>query len=539
MKHFLLFLILIFSLSTAILYLGERLDVYSFDHTSFDAYFEENEDGSLTLHWQKLDYPAYYVVETSQKTTGILDESVKYHLLESFTTRDNSYKLENFSLPLYYRITAYGIFGRIGKSSEYLENPHFPALKRPIPIFRYDEKNKASLMPFLVWHKVPTAVCYELEILSGLPDSEGGIALSKNNHLYNTREIFTNGYQADLRKFAQNKQLYYRVRALGLHHEPIGEFSEAQKIIVDKNLPLPNRPLVNDFDTIKGYAALLYPVFDFIPLNGITRYEVELLTEPPKNPNNTEPSPNRAWYKILENAITAYDEYPRPYAGPYYFRVRAVDKSGNTIGAYSDVKKFEVKKYKKRVRLAVFGDSITHGGGAVSYSPASLEYSYDTYLDIPAINLGRSGDTSSTSLERLERDAAFFKPKNLLILTGTNSLRNTMTSAEEVMRDIDEMEKICVANDIRPIFLTLMPINPENILFAFQAETDPKWKEKLKKINNHIKKKKYHIDLEPYFYDSKKENMDTEFSIDGLHPDIKGKMLMAEIINLHKDLIRE
>ena len=536
MKQFFIFVIFIFSLSFVTLYLGERLDIYSFNQMAYEAYFEENTDGSLNLHWKELSYPAYYVVETYQKTTGILDETVKYHLLDSFTTRDNLYAVKSSSLPLYYRITAYGIFGRIGKTSEYIENPNFPALKRPVAIYKYNENHKASLMPFLVWHKVPTAVCYELEILSGLPDSEGGIEFSKKNHLYNTREIFTNGYQADLRKFANYDKLYYRVRALGLHHEPIGEFSEAFPLYIDKDLPYPNKPLVNDFDAIKGYAALLYPVFDFIPLNGINRYEVELLTTPPTS--ETEPTADRAWFKVLENSTTAYDEYPRPYAGPYYFRVRAIDKNGNTIGAYSDVKKFEVKEYKERIRLAVFGDSITHGGGAVSYSPASLEYSYDTYLDIPAVNLGRSGDTSTTSLERLKNDALFFKPKNLLILTGTNSLRTTMVTAEDVIRDIDEMEKICKANDIRPIFLTLMPINPENIKFAFQVDTDPKWREKLRKINNHIKHKKYHIDLEPYFYDEKKERMATEFSIDGLHPDIKGKMLMAEIVNLHKNLIR-
>lgn len=536
MKQFFIFSTFIFALSFVMLYLGEKMDVYSFNEMSYNEYFEENADGSFTLHWQKLSYPAYYEVQTFQKTTGILDESVKYHLLSSFYTDENFYKAENPSLPLYYRITAYGIFGRIGKTSEYVENPNFPALKRPLAIFKYDKDHKASLMPFLVWHKVPTAVCYELEILSGLPDSEGGVTLSKKNHLFNTREIFTNGYQADLKKFAKYNKLYYRVRALGLRHEPIGEFSESYPLYIDKNLAFPNKPIINDFDSIKGFAPLLYPVFDFIPLNGYNRYEAELLTELPTS--NTEPSENRAWFKVLDNASSVYDEYPRPYAGPYYFRVRAIDKDGNTVGSYSDIKEFKVKEYKERIRLAVFGDSITHGGGAVSYSPASLEYSYDTYLDIPALNLGRSGDTSATSLERIKNDALFFKPKNLLILTGTNSLRTTMITADDVIHDIDAMEKICKANDIRPIFLTLMPINPENILFVFHVETDPKWREKLKKINDHIRRKKYHIDLEPYFYDEKRERMSNEFSIDGLHPDIKGKMLMAEIVNLHKDLIR-
>jgi hypothetical protein len=32
--------------------------------------------------------------------------------------------------------------------------------------------------------------------------------------------------------------------------------------------------------------------------------------------------------------------------------------------------------------------------------------------------------------------------------------------------------------------------------------------------------------------------MDTGFAIDGLHPDIRGKMLMGEIINMHEKLLR-
>ena len=49
----------------------------------------------------------------------------------------------------------------------------------------------------------------------------------------------------------------------------------------------------------------------------------------------------------------------------------------------------------------------------------------------------------------------------------------------------------------------------------------------------------YFIDLEPYFYDKSRQVMDTSFSIDGLHPDVRGKMLMGEIINQHKDVFRK
>ncbi len=538
MKHLLFFLVLISAFSCSILFLGEKMDVFSLNESPLNPRFEKNRDGALELSWDKLDYPVLYKIETFQKTTGVLEETEKYRSLHVFFTHENKAIIESASLPLFYRVTAYGIFGRVQGPSDKIDNPLFPSLIRPIPIYSYGENNKASLMPFLVWHKVPGGVCYELEILSGSPDSEGGISLSKVNHLFSTKQIFTNGYQVDLRPFQSRQKLYWRVRALGLHHEPIGEFSETKPMYIDKNLPVPNSPLINDFDLMPNFEQPLYPVFDFIPLNGIKRYEVELMTKPPAAENNSEPTSDRAWFKVLENAISAYDEYPRPFAGPYYWRVRAIDAKGNTIGVFSNTKKFEVKSREKRIRLAVFGDSITHGGGAVSYSPASLEYSYNTYLDIPAINLGRSGDTSSTSRERFTRDVVFFKPKNLLILTGTNSLRTSLISAEDVIRDIDAMEKLSKENDIRPIFLTLMPINPENIAFAFQIDTDPKWKEKLRKINDHIKTKQYHIDLEPFFYDGNGK-LSTEFSIDGLHPDIKGKMLMAEIVNLHKNIIRE
>nr|WP_255711076.1 GDSL-type esterase/lipase family protein [Pelosinus baikalensis] len=87
------------------------------------------------------------------------------------------------------------------------------------------------------------------------------------------------------------------------------------------------------------------------------------------------------------------------------------------------------------VAVATFGDSITHGGGSVSYSPADWEYSYQYYLDFPSVNLGKSGDTSQTMVERFEQDVLPFHPQYLIILAGTNSLRGGVT-AENVIADL-------------------------------------------------------------------------------------------------------
>ena len=524
-----------FSLLT--IFVAEKTDVFGLSGHKLILHIKPLDASRLELTWEKFSYPCLYKVEVFSHTTGILNGEPEPHLIaKSFSFADR-YELPSTAIPMFYRVSAYGVFGKLAGPSAPLANPNFTEPAYPKAIFRYDAQNPASLMPFLVWHVIPNAVCYEVEILSGPPDMEGGTVLSKFNHLFSTQQVYTNGYQADLTPWQNYAHLYWRARALGLHHEPIGEFSPAEPIVVDKTKSAPTAPLINDFDLMPNFVMPLYPVYDWIPLNGKSKYEVELMVKPPPQPNNREPVPDRAWHSPILAANTCYDEYARPYAGDYYWRVRAVDDNGNTIGTYSDAAKFTVKDGQTRVFAAVLGDSITHGGGAVSYSPMSLEYSYATYFDFPAINLGRSGDVSGTTLERFYDDVVPFRPKNLFILTGTNSLRDATISAETVINDIKSLQRNCERYGIRPIFLTLMPINPQNIQFAFHTETDPHWRDKLNTINAFIKTLPYHIDLEPYFYDATKSVLDYGFSVDGLHPDLKGKMLMGEIVNEHKELL--
>lgn len=129
-------------------------------------------------------------------------------------------------------------------------------------------------------------------------------------------------------------------------------------------------------------------------------------------------------------------------------------------------------------------------------------------------------------------------PANLLILTGSNSLRAD-TPAQEIIKDLDAIRKKCSLHGIRPIFLTLLPLNPERIQLAFHTETDPTWKMKLSLINAWIRSQEYYIDIEPYFYDAKWSVLNPLLSTDGLHPDVNGKRMMADLINQHHDLLSE
>ena len=540
MKKFLLFTAIILSFTLLTILVMEKTDVLGLAGRELAPTFRET-DGRLQLSWNRLPYPCFYRIESYSRTTGLVANEPSSHLFQGDFTFDSSYQVPRTAIPMYYRVTAYGMFGRLTPPSEPIENPDFPLDNTsPVSIFHYTENHKASQMPFLVWHTVPTAVCYEVELLSDPPKQEGGTkpATKKEGHLESTRQIYTNGWQADLRPYARRGVVYWRVRALGLHHEAIGEFSKAEPIHIDPALPSPNAPLINDFDQMPNFQQPVYPVYQWIPLHGMMHFEVELLTQPPEAPNGTQPDPRRYWSKIVDSANTCYDEYARPYAGEYYWRVRALDKKNNPVGTWSDAAKFTMPEYSGRIKAAVLGDSITHGGGAVSYSPAALEYSYTTYLDFPCLNLGRSGDTSHMTADRFDTDVLHFQPENLLILTGSNSLRSSTISAQSVINDLDTIRAKCEGNNIRPVFLTLMPINPKNIKYAFHTDTDPNWKLKLNLINGWIRQQEYFIDLEPYFYDASRKEMDTGFSIDGLHPDIRGKMLMGEIINAHKNVLR-
>ena len=539
MKNFLTFAIIaalmsFFSLFS--LYIAEKTDVLQLNGRLLEVSFaQEGVDTLMT--WRPLPYPCVYKIATVSRATGLVEDSPPFHVLKEEETRSASYIVPRAPIQTYYFVTARGLFGEIYRSPKIYANPNFPTPPHPVSIYHYDTDNPASLMPFLVWHTVPNAVCYELELLDAPPEIEGGIALSTRHHLDSTRKIFTNGYQADLRPFANLPALYWRARALGLHHEPIGEFSKAEKIIVDTSKPMPNCPLINNFDFIDYLPQPIYHVFDWIPIHDAAKYEVEMLSHPPAVENDTEPSPDSVWRMISDDVSSCYDEYGRPYAGAYYWRVRALDEDNQPIGTWSNSERFIVDDYTGGVDVAVLGDSISHGGGAVSYSPRALQYSYETYIDFPVVNISRSGDTAHTTLERFNQDVLPLKPRNLIISTGANCLRDAGISAEDVIADLAGIGKLCLQNDIRPIFLTLMPINPANLQSAFRTPTDPDWYDKLKQINEYLKKQEFVIDLEPYFYDAQ-GTMDYGFSVDGIHPDIRGKMLMGELISKNKNLFR-
>ncbi|MBC8014300.1 MAG: GDSL family lipase [Sporomusaceae bacterium] len=385
----------------------------------------------------------------------------------------------------------------------------------------YAQEGKVQLQ----WKHAEDVVMYELEIAT-VPVRTNEAA-STQQTVYKTTNISAPGVELDLSllKNFNLKNMYYRVRPMNLDKDPIGDFYAP--VALSKGAFNPIKPKITSF-LKKNHPAPLYPVYAWIPVLGAAGYEVEITNRLPENPNGIEASQYRVRSYAIEGGygFDCYDTHAYTEAGTYYWRVRAVDAENRAVGTYSDAVSFKVRtgSYK----WAVFGDSITHGGGAVSNPPSDERFEYVSYLSFPVKNLGKSGDTAETMVDRFDTEVLPFKPQYLFILGGSNSIRGGV-SGESVISSLQTIKEKCEQNNITPIFLTLPPINPERIQRVFNQPTAENWQEELGKVNDFIRNQPNAIETYSLLAD---ENgiLPVKYAEDGLHPDISGKKIMARSI---------
>jgi len=488
------------------------------------------------LTWSKIPYLVYYEVEVlNNNPVGKHGQksAIPSYRIAKYRTFDNILKIDQkFPDSTYLRVSAHSLFHRpLGFYSDSVaitevDSDTELAKLKPLPLTSYPNNAPAPNIPLFMWTTVPGAVYYEIEFLSALAENPNDIIPSRYQ-IFSSREVFTNGFSIDLSN--NSSPLYWRVRALNYSGDPIGVFSDAREIFIDHSLPQVLKPISNTGYEKANMPMPLYPVYSWLPIAGAVNYEVELTVALPENPNGIKPSEHQIRHSIVQGgADDYYDEEALITPGTYYWRVRGLDKQGRPVGVYSDAEAFIVDHTAGNY-AATFGDSITHGGGAVSYSPADIEYSFQTYLAFSTINLGKSGDTTETMLNRFNNDVLPYHSKFLIIMGGSNSLRGGVP-ANQVIKELTEIQGKCWAHGIRPIFLTLPPINPLAINQAFNEETVPDWQQQFAAVNYFIRSQRYYIDLEPYFMDGNRE-LPAVYAIDGLHLDIEGKKLMGLIIN--------
>ena len=237
---------------------------------------------------------------------------------------------------------------------------------------------------------------------------------------------------------------------------------------------------------------------------------------------NPEAEPDAVPIETLTSDMAEiYDPQAHYGSAPFYWRVRSFDGEGNPMGQWSRVRSFRTDPADDW-QVAVLGDSISHGGGHFSYSPAVFSFSWLHYLDFPAINLSQSGDTSGMTVERFDRDVLPFHPRYLIIMTGSNSLR-AGEDTDAVIADLETMRQRCLENGICPILVTLPAINPENIDHVFEEPTADDWQERFDAVNAYIRT--------PAAIPTQDGLLPTQYALDGLHPDANGKALMGAYVN--------
>jgi len=264
--------------------------------------------------------------------------------------------------------------------------------------------------------------------------------------------------------------------------------------------------------------APLYPTYSWEPLPMTQFYEVRVVkVDSPRDKIVRELFNTEALNRMT-------DTTPFTEPGEYYWQVRVVDKNHKSLSDWSAKKYFTVTA---PVKFAVLGDSISHGGAA--YIPAGqLSCQWETYSSVPIKNLARSGDTTQMMLDRFDRDVLPFKPQVLIIMAGVNDIR-TGADAAAVIKNLEALRDKCLANEMTPIFCTLTSMKPEIIHQHGIPLTDGDWRQEREKVNFWIMNTPYFVDVAPALTDEF-GYLKAEFTPDGLHPALRGKKIIGELI---------
>ena len=361
----------------------------------------------------------------------------------------------------------------------------------------------------LRWQPYPGAVRYEVRIL--VRTAEGRMVEQQK-----LSRVYTTGVHIPLTGLLPQDDLYWTVQPLGYDGTPIAAVSAPQPVreaLADPPAPV----LTAEYDKM-AYAPL-YPVYAWIPLSGQEHHQVEVYRR-------------TAGKDVFLRALQAgeydvYDDEPLTEPGHYVYRVRGVTINGTPISDWSTGDTLDVIPHTP---IAALGDSITHGGGAITLPPSYTLYDWETYCTVPVKNLGHSGDTTGDMLARFDRDVLPFAPRVLIIMGGVNDYRTGIYGAQTV-RNLAALGEKCRAHGITPIFLTVTPIRPAWMTKRMTIMTPPSdWMDHRDYINDWVRQQEFSVDVSSMLADANGE-LEAAYTTDGLHPDYMGKKHIGQTVD--------
>lgn len=362
----------------------------------------------------------------------------------------------------------------------------------------------------LRWAPYNGAVRYEVRIL--VRTAEGRMVEQQK-----LSRVYTTGVHIPLTGLLPQDDLYWTVQPLGYDGTPIAAASAPQPVREARADPLAP-VLTAEYDKM-AYAPL-YPVYSWIPLSGQTHHEVEVY-------RRAADGRDVFLHTLQAGEQDVYDDAPFTVPGHYVYRVRGVTTAGTPISDWSAGGTFDVVPHTP---IAAIGDSITHGGGAITLPPSYTLYDWETYCTVPVKNLGHSGDTTADMLARFDRDVLPFAPRVLIIMGGVNDYRSGVYGAQTV-RNLAALGEKCRVHGITPIFLTVTPIRPAWMTKRMTIMTPPSdWMDHRDYINDWVRQQEFSVDVSSTLADANGE-LEAAYTTDGLHPDYMGKKHIGQTID--------
>ncbi|WP_196593035.1 SGNH/GDSL hydrolase family protein [Pectinatus sottacetonis] len=364
----------------------------------------------------------------------------------------------------------------------------------------------------LIWQPIPKAVQYEVTII----DKTTHASINDINHIYAAGyELSTNSLEYNL------DNLYWRVRGLDFNGRPVNNFSEPLPLMADLNNSM--RPFTTTQFNKMSYMPV-YPVYSWIPYLNAAQYEIRIY-KTALSPVYTNDTLIHEYHLHNNISFDFYDPAAYTSEGRYYWTIQAQDAVGFPVSRWSKPSYFTVTR--SNIKVAALGDSITHGGGAISTPPSYPIYDWETYSPVPILNIGYSGDTTTAMLNRFHKDVLPFKPSILIIMGGINDIR-IGTKASDVIANLTKIRTLCIKHNIIPVMVTVAPINPQKMQ-NINLTPSAGWQKQLLILNNWIRSFKTSIDVAPFLTD-KAGQLKSTFTTDGLHPDKTGKCIIGKTI---------
>lgn len=404
----------------------------------------------------------------------------------------------------------------------------------------HKEDSQSLKSVILNWQEIPDAAMYELVVKNA----------DTGEKIFSKYDVYAAGYQLDNSEADLRNNLIWQVRGLNINKVPISDYSEPKAVkqgtdfgvgwqtvkdhsydysgfskmdeanyLIGKNVSISPLKLTTHFAEM-AYMPV-YPVYSWIPVKNTDHYNIDVFKVKDNNFSNIQ---KIASYTSPQN-MDYYDDRAYTDKGLYFFNIQAYDKDNQKI-AESENSYFTVQT--DNVKVAALGDSITHGGGAVSTPPSSTLYNWETYAGLPVVNIGFSGNLTADMLKRFDRDVLAFKPKILVIMGGVNDIR-TGVKADTVIGNLKAIKEKCRQNSIIPVFLTVTSVNPPKMKSVAKLDIAGGWQKQRDSVNKWIKTQDYYVDVAENMTDERGFLADN-LTTDGLHPDYEGKKHIGEAV---------